>query len=132
LANIACKRLDNCIYTIQKHLLFNERLLWWKIYLILWIIWYKNYWFKLNIFRMKTSPSFLLIIVLLTIGHCRLISHHEESLKNEHQQIVNVKPFSNISNLAANNWILGNMTLDQYNEKRFEITKNFNTSLCPN
>jgi hypothetical protein len=61
---------------------------------------------------MKTTPSFILLIALLTAGHCRLISHHEESLENEHQQIVNVKPFSNVSNLAANNWILGNMTLD--------------------
>jgi hypothetical protein len=37
----------------------------------------------------------------------------------------------NVSNLDASNWIMGNMTMDEYNLKRFEISKKQNTSLCP-
>lgn len=39
--------------------------------------------------------------------------------------------FTNITNLDGKGWILGNLTYEQYYKKRFEITTNKNTTLCP-
>jgi hypothetical protein len=39
--------------------------------------------------------------------------------------------FVNITNLDANNWIMGNMTQDEYDAKRFAISSQHNITLCP-
>lgn len=39
--------------------------------------------------------------------------------------------YANITNLDGKGWILGNLTFQQYYQKRFEITKRKNTTLCP-
>lgn len=45
--------------------------------------------------------------------------------------LVDAKQFTNVTNLDANNWIMGNMTQDEYDAKRFAISSQHNTSLCP-
>lgn len=76
------------------------------------------------------SPA-LLLLLLLAISNSKLTQHHFDStIGSKHDQLVDVNSLTSITNLAANNWILGSLTQDQYYAKRFLITKNHNTSLC--
>ena len=45
--------------------------------------------------------------------------------------LANATNFANISNLDARNWVLGNLTLQGYYSKRFDITTKQNTVQCP-
>lgn len=44
--------------------------------------------------------------------------------------LVDAKDYANISNLDEGNWILGNITIEQYYAKRFDITTHQNSSQC--
>lgn len=78
---------------------------------------------------MPTIRTSLLLLTLFCIIHAKLLPH--DSATPEHDQLVNVKALANISNLAADNWVLGSISIDQYYSRRFNTTKNYNTSLCP-
>lgn len=87
--------------------------------------------FELNTLTMKITPSFVLIVLLFCLGHSRIITHQTAPPSVDHSQMVNVNELTSISNLEANNWILGSISRDEYYAKRFAITKKYNTSLCP-
>lgn len=80
---------------------------------------------------MKSLIFLSMLMTLLFVSNGRMVLHYNSKSSANHDQIVNVKEFANIANLDANNWVLGNTTLDEYYSKRFEIVKNSNTSQCP-
>ena len=44
--------------------------------------------------------------------------------------LLDAKGYGNITNLDEGNWILGNITIEQYYAKRFDITTHQNSSQC--
>jgi hypothetical protein len=59
---------------------------------------------------MKTSASLTLLTILLFLANSRLVVHHDSMSFDSHSQLVNVNELANITNLEANNWVLGNIT----------------------
>jgi hypothetical protein len=43
---------------------------------------------------------------------------------------MDISGFKNITNLDADNWILGNMTIEKYYVERFKVISNENTTQC--
>lgn len=72
--------------------------------------------------------SFLLFLALLLAASSRLL---HDSPPNHDVLIANVINNANITNLQGGNWVLGNLTLNDYYLQRFKITTSQNTSLCP-
>jgi hypothetical protein len=80
---------------------------------------------------MKNLIFVSMLMAIFFAANGKVVLHYSAQSSLNHDQIVNVKEFANITNLDANNWVLGDMTLDDYYAKRFEIIKNSNTSQCP-
>lgn len=72
--------------------------------------------------------SFLLLFTLLLSASSRIL--HDSSAHHD-IAIANVLNNTNITNLQGGNWVLGNLTLNDYYMQRFKITAAQNTALCP-
>jgi len=84
---------------------------------------------------MKYLTIFAVVCLLLSVSLTISVDLHQgksgDNHENDQQPLADLTKSINISNLNADNWVLGNLTMEQYESNRFNIIKANSVIQCP-